>query len=353
MGTPSRRRRRVDFKLLRTCIPDSDDVEAAEAALIAMSKPRRPAAEPAEPAVEDKPHRDDRVAKAWSAFLKRVEDGHGWRVRKELGAETVLDPVYPDRHVQQRFLEARGALDSRLTVTYHGTKWRNIGSIKQRGLLVPGHGGVNVANGSAHGVGVYTAQIGSASLSRGFSDSDTLFVCAVCDTSEPLPEHDPSSCVAFKPSMTHVQTRFPRFFTFQGKKFGAHALTQESAEVRHVGSAVVVFEERCVVPVFTARIPAKEEPRGAEVQPEKVEPWIEGPQQIGRRRLVVPEAGKELIRFGTLASGRSGETVWLPALPKPDVTSHERAVQRRRCCRMWQRCRWADRRTKRDRFGHV
>lgn len=351
MGTPSRRRQRVDFKLLRTCIPDSDDVEAAEAALIAMSKPRGPAAEPAEPAPEDKPRSADRVAKAWSAFLKRVEDGHGWRVRKELGAETVLDPVYPDRHVQQRFLEACETLDSHLTVTYHGTKARNIDSIKQRGLLVPGHGGVKVVNGSAHGVGVYTAQIGSASLSRGFCDSDTLFVCAVCDTSEPLPEQDPSSYVAFKPSMTHVQTCFPRLFTFQGKTFGAHKLTQESAEVRHVGNAVVVFEERCVVPVFTARIPAKE-PQGAEDQPEKVEPWEAGPQQIGRRRLVVPEAGKELIRFGTLASGRSGQTVWLPPLPKPDVTSHERAVQRRRYCRMWQCRRVADRQTKRDRLGH-
>ena len=44
---------------------------------------------------------------------------------------------------------------------YHGTKVANIPSILSTGLKVPGQkSGVGVANGSAHGVGIYTGMPG-------------------------------------------------------------------------------------------------------------------------------------------------------------------------------------------------
>jgi hypothetical protein len=44
---------------------------------------------------------------------------------------------------------------------YHGTKVANIPSILSTGLKVPGQkSGVRVANGSAHGVGIYTGMPG-------------------------------------------------------------------------------------------------------------------------------------------------------------------------------------------------
>lgn len=52
------------------------------------------------------------------------------------------------------------------TYTYHGTKQGNIRSIAHQGLLLPGVGGHTVKNGSTHGLGVYTARLGSAGLSK-------------------------------------------------------------------------------------------------------------------------------------------------------------------------------------------
>ena len=44
---------------------------------------------------------------------------------------------------------------------YHGTRVQNIPSILSTGLKVPGQqSGVRVANGSAHGVGIYTGMPG-------------------------------------------------------------------------------------------------------------------------------------------------------------------------------------------------
>jgi len=203
-----------------------------------------------------------------------------------------------------------------------------------------------VENGSAHGVGIYTAHVGSTSLSKRFCDSDTLLVCAVCDTSQPLVTDDQKELPAFVPSATQVQTKFPPRYAFQGRKYGNHEWKQESKEVRHVGSAVVVFEERCVVPVFTATVREQKTSGQGDHLVRHEETWVAGPQQIGRRRLVMPVDQEGLIKFGSVRNGRSGKTVWLPAMPKEDATAHERAVQRRLCHRRWQWMRGCARRAK-------
>jgi len=62
---------------------------------------------------------------------------------------------------------------------FHGTAERNIKGIRKYGLRVPNTGAapISVANGSVHGVGVYTAKepSGSAYYTKG---SKQMLVCA-------------------------------------------------------------------------------------------------------------------------------------------------------------------------------
>lgn len=341
--------------------PLSEDVEEAREVLEALARLRRgelpeqqEVLPPAEAAVEK---REERGTKGWTQLQQRLERTHGWQVRRDLGLETVLEPVFPEKNVQRRFLDACKELDHSMLLTYHGTRSANFQSIEQKGLLVPGHGGVKVAHGSAHGVGIYTAQLGKASLSQGFSDSSSLFLCAVCDTSEP-PEQSQEELNAFVPSGSHVQTRFPRSYMFQGKRFGNHQLKQESEEVRHVGDAVVIFKEKCVAPIFIATVLPSQPKREADDLEKALQPreecWELGPQQAGRRRVVVPEGRDNLIRFGSGRSGRSGRTVWLPPMPKERPSHHELHVARRRNQRDWQRARLRCRAAKKeDCFGRA
>ena len=85
--------------------------------------------------------------------------------------------------------------------------------------LQPQDNGVRVANGSVHGVGIYTAYVGSASLSWSYSrgPSKPMLVCGVLD---------------------------PRT-----RKVGAE---QSSQKVTYTGSARIFFEENLVAPLFEA-----------------------------------------------------------------------------------------------------
>lgn len=96
-----------------------------------------------------------------------------------------LRPVPLAEEVQTRFLNARGASSTdTLRPAYHGTDIANFKSIAQRGLLIPrSSNGLRVVNGSANGLGVYTAEVNNASLSWSYSRSVSklMFVCAVLD----------------------------------------------------------------------------------------------------------------------------------------------------------------------------
>lgn len=229
----------------------------------------------------------------------------------------------------------------KISVGYHGTKWKNIPSIRRGGLLVPGEDDneVEVKNGSVHGVGVYTAKLGCAQLSRGFCDSQYLFVCAICDTSVPIFDPHRFHEVAlpqWKPSSTHVQAQFP---PPPLNRQGNFQVSRRSGEVLHVGNAMVVFGSRFVTPLFLAWAASKEEERSAAPPPSLPLPpqtW-EAPQQVGRRRVVLPEESGSGVLPGP---GGRFETVWLS--PKPlqaaaHVLRHGRAVQRRISQRTWQK----------------
>lgn len=106
------------------------------------------------------------------------------------GLHLVLDDVELkrvelERKVQDRFLRKLSTAGlGELRPAFHGTNAKNYSSISQRGLLVPGLGlgaDLDVANGQAHGRGIYTAKVDAAWLSKGFCSEASMLVCAVLD----------------------------------------------------------------------------------------------------------------------------------------------------------------------------
>jgi hypothetical protein len=302
----------------------------------------------------------------WECLLSRAYSNCAAKIVEELGPNTEFQPVYPNAQVQEKFLTSLMANKHKMTLSYHGTRERNIMPISRAGLLKPGTNGVKVANGSVHGVGIYTARLGAAGLSRGFCDSDQMFVCAVSDTSKPvekLPEDSPEvPLVPWKPSMTYVQTRFPAKIPLKASSRDKYDVKQKSDEMIHVGDAIVVFEESHVAPVFTIKVaPEPSETQDRMSAPRTIpdlnrvfdrrdEPLWEPSQQVGRRRAVIPDGGEILVRPGRAGSFK---TTWLSAVPLTDATSHERTVKRHRAQRARQTERQRARRVRQEELGLI
>jgi len=124
------------------------------------------------------------------------------------------------RDVASAFMKAcQGGLVGELRPVYHGTSEANLPSIYSQGLLIPGsNNGIRVANGSAHGLGVYTAEVTNPELSRSYvrcGSTQKLLICGVID------------------DVGH----------------------STAPEVKHAGSAVVVFNPVRVAPLFEAACP--------------------------------------------------------------------------------------------------
>eukprot|EP00443_Scrippsiella_acuminata_P020973 CAMPEP_0115198628 /NCGR_PEP_ID=MMETSP0270-20121206/16203_1 /TAXON_ID=71861 /ORGANISM="Scrippsiella trochoidea, Strain CCMP3099" /LENGTH=731 /DNA_ID=CAMNT_0002612005 /DNA_START=27 /DNA_END=2218 /DNA_ORIENTATION=- len=134
-------------------------------------------------------------------------------------------PAPVAQHVQQRFIDSTREVDGELVPTYHGSLAENYSSICQRGLLIPGRQNeLEVVNGAVHGRGIYTARVDAPSLSINFCSDPRMLVCGVLDDADPLACHQ--------------------------AMYGGHSLSAQSQTIKHVGDAVVVFDERRVVPLF-------------------------------------------------------------------------------------------------------
>ena len=104
------------------------------------------------------------------AELAKVIEKGGCTVR----SYTRMNPKYA-----QRFYSTWQALRQTHVpvIVYHGTRPVNFPSIYRMGLVVGGTSGVAVANGTAHGRGVYTARTASTPLSYG-SYASSIIACA-------------------------------------------------------------------------------------------------------------------------------------------------------------------------------
>jgi len=116
-----------------------------------------------------------------NAFLAVHEDQIRQGLESVFPGTIKLKPAPLAAEVQNRFLASlRSAPTVEMRPAFHGTDASNHGSIFKRGLLIPGDGNnLRVVHGSAHGRGVYTANIDAAWLSKGFCTAPTMLVCAV------------------------------------------------------------------------------------------------------------------------------------------------------------------------------
>jgi len=116
--------------------------------------------------------------------------------------------------VASTFMTAcQGGLAGKLRPAYHGTNEIHLPSIYRQGLLIPGQNNeIRVANGSAHGLGIYTADVTDPRLSWSYARGSfqRLLICGVID--------DVGNSTA--------------------------------PEVKHAGSALVVFNRDRVAPLF-------------------------------------------------------------------------------------------------------
>merc|ERR1712070_4436 len=148
-----------------------------------------------------------------------------------------LNPAPLSTDVQSRFLEAfsENAGFDRLLPGFHGTDASLHESIFNRGLLIPGRGNeLRVLHGSAHGLGIYTANVLSPWLSKGFCTAPRMLVCGILDEKfNPctIPDHWAGWLFPPPPISTNPCSL---------------------AKVQHVGSAVVIFDSCRVAPLFEA-----------------------------------------------------------------------------------------------------
>lgn len=164
-------------------------------------------------------------------FLQDFGSSIGAGLQSCYQGEVELRCAPMSKNLQSRFLSCKEKQPEQLCPVLHGTEDRNLPSIYQKGLLVPtGQNNVRVLNGSSHGKGIYTAKTQNTALSFGFSKglSRPLLICGALDDAVPLPA--PLRC-------------------------GNHFITAESASVRHVGDAIVVFDESKLLPLFVASSP--------------------------------------------------------------------------------------------------
>lgn len=167
------------------------------------------------------------LQKIRTEFMKQ----HGQQVKTELsnalGNTVKITPAPVSALVVSRFSSCTAtvsAASARIVPVFHGTEARNHASIFKHGFQLPGQQ-VKIRNGLSHGVGTYVSNVSSAWLSREFCTQSKMIVCALVDDATPL----------------KTPTRIGNFFA-----------TAESSSVRHIGSALVVFNPSRLLPLYEA-----------------------------------------------------------------------------------------------------
>jgi hypothetical protein len=129
--------------------------------------------------------------------------------------------------------------------------------------MIPGRASVPIANGNAHGRGVYIAEKGNENLSRAFMKGDSeMLVCGVVDNTL-VDEEEPAEDVRTKPRFvfhgSHLEHRchrqpnkVPSSQIKSQQYLGIRPLYEQTKEVRHVGNAMVIFRACHVAPLFVA-----------------------------------------------------------------------------------------------------
>eukprot|EP00933_Yihiella_yeosuensis_P059566 TRINITY_DN609_c0_g1_i1.p1 TRINITY_DN609_c0_g1~~TRINITY_DN609_c0_g1_i1.p1 ORF type:complete len:493 (-),score=87.28 TRINITY_DN609_c0_g1_i1:460-1872(-) len=131
------------------------------------------------------------------------------------GQEVHMKTTPLSSEVKKQFLNAcHGGLQGQLRPVWHGTSESNLSSIYERGLLIPGQDNtLRVVNGSAYGLGIYTATANDPQVSINYCRGGRkLLLCGLLD----------ADC---------------------------------EKQVKKVGSFVVIFNAKRVAPLYEASLP--------------------------------------------------------------------------------------------------
>jgi len=300
--TPPKYRQRVDRIVLKARIPTDAELRAQEIARKAAAQ----AAELDRQEDEDVQLRAEKTHPLDSFDSLRFEflSQHGGKLKAELGEEVKFVPAALSLPVQDRFLRTVQATGEVPDFGYHGTDCKNFAGIFNQGLRVPGNGGVSVVHGSSHGVGIYTATPGAASLSRGFCDSEDMLVCGVVTHKAPrMPQDRPPRFVG-----GHRNRHRPAAaLNANPKMVGRLRVGRDDRIIREVGGARIIFNESYVAPLFVAKGAGR---RRVYIQ-------SKNGASVGVVRLNGPggnqnTAGSTRAGAGQVVIKESGERVWLP-----------------------------------------
>merc|ERR1719242_92090 len=107
-------------------------------------------------------------------FIPSIRQIYNWLSARWQISEFQIKNIL-SRYVLDKFLKRRRGLNN-LQIVYHGTGSYNDSSIIENGLITGGTKGVSIANGSAHGRGIYC----SPSIhTAGSYQRGSLFICLV------------------------------------------------------------------------------------------------------------------------------------------------------------------------------
>merc|ERR1712007_64847 len=117
-----------------------------------------------------------------SNFLRKHKERIMVNSRTVMGNPISLLPVPLAHEVQQRFVESYRKFPGSIIPVLHGTNECNKESIFSRGLLIPSaENGLKVAHGSAHGLGIYAADLSNPQTAMRYSSDRHLLVCAMLE----------------------------------------------------------------------------------------------------------------------------------------------------------------------------
>lgn len=247
----------VDQHLLRQRIPSDAEIEVKDRALKAA---REEIMEEWGPDDYQTAAKTSKYA-AFDEMRQQFLEQYAGNLHAELGKGYKLTPAEVAPGIKEQFVKEQKETSAVPDYGYHGTKVANIPSILSTGLKVPGQkSGVRVANGSAHGVGIYTGMPGNLWLSKGFSDTPNMLICGVLDPDAPprprVAVAAPKAATVTAPLKSgHRNHHRPAAPVVAAAPAPVYACTEfrKNDEIKVVGGARVIFKEERVAPLFIAQ----------------------------------------------------------------------------------------------------
>jgi len=352
LALPRLRGARRTLKTLRRYVRPQrvhPDLVEAPGHLVKRATRALPPAEELEDDVDQQPTPAERwpFEQLRAAFWEKnkAELHHAFGPEAEISRTQLADSV--EQRFMRRLHRSGSSPSDAVRLAFHGTKRDNFAPIFRQGFLLPGvPGGVPMANGNAHGRGVYAAVPGAAALSSTFCDTRSMLVCGVIDDDRSIsPSGEEASARVLRigrpAKLPTAPMRRVVAAATKPRMWGNHELHRETGDLRHVGSALVIFNPSCVVPLLQVdSMPRAKLYRSNWAPPQAPAQQADWHEQKMKRELELacwPPAGNPNRSIALRSDQQAAMAEGLP---------HLIAVRRRRARLKWQQGRHAAREAK-------